>query len=318
MASSSRTATPGEAATNNNPKMDADLDAIGRHCQMEYCGIKTFLPYICNSCKEWHCEEHRLESSHKCKRMGEAARKQTGIDTVNTANRPKPSIYDYDKQCGALTCKKMLDSLTPHEHCENCGGDYCYPHRFGHLHDCENVKKQRKAQNASKLEEQKEKGLSALKGFRAWANKKAAAANSASSTIKQKAAPKPNARATNQAAINALKMSAKGDAKIPTEKRVYVHVEASADTTKAKYPTGKFFYNKEWSIGRILDVAASALQVQNVNNRVPGEDERLRVFHVEKGQLLNFSDKAGAVLEHGNTIVLLRGVGPPAPDLITL
>jgi len=119
-------------------------------------------------------------------------------------------------------------------------------------------------------------------------------------------------------AIYSLKSTAKGDAKIPPEKRIYLHVEASADTTTAKYPTGNFFYGPDWSVGRVLDAAAKALQVQNVNNRVPGEEEKLRVFHVEAGRLLEFSEKVGDVLQTGNTIVLLRGVGPPVPDLISV
>jgi hypothetical protein len=113
-----------------------------------------------------------------------------------------------------------------------------------------------------------------------------------------------------------LKRVAKGEASIPLEKRVYLAVEASADTTKAKHPSGKFFYNKEWSVGRVLDAASKALQVENVNNRGGGEEAKLRVFHVEGGRLLDFSEKIGAPCVSGNTIVLLRGVGPPVPDLI--
>ena len=128
-----------------------------------------------------------------------------------------------------------------------------------------------------------------------------------------------SAAATAQAELNALKRSAKGDASIPQEKRIYLHVEASADTTKAKFPTGNFFYNKEWTVGRVLDVAAKALQVQNVNNRGGGEEDKLRVFHVEPGRLLKFNEKIGESCATGNTIVLLRGVGSgEAPDLIDL
>jgi hypothetical protein len=118
--------------------------------------------------------------------------------------------------------------------------------------------------------------------------------------------------------LNALKRSAKGEASIPPEKRIYLHVEASADTTKAKFPTGKFYYNKEWTVGRVLDVAAKSLQVQNVNNRGGGEEEKLRVFHVEGGRLLKFSEKIGEATVSGNMIVLLRGVGDGEPDLIVL
>jgi hypothetical protein len=129
---------------------------------------------------------------------------------------------------------------------------------------------------------------------------------------------KPLTAAQRVRATAELKKNAKGDAKVPTEKRIYLTVEASADTTKAKHPTGQFFYSSEWSIGRILDLAATSLQVENLNNRVDGEADKLRVFHVEGGRLLDFGEKLGAAVKTGNTLVLLRGVGPPVPDLIVL
>lgn len=106
-----------------------------------------------------------------------------------------------------------------------------------------------------------------------------------------------------------LKRTAKGEAKIPQEKRVYLFVEASSDTVTAKVPKGNFFYSTEYSVGRVLDLAAKSLQVANLNNRVEGEEDKLRVFHVEGGRLLDFGEKLGGVLQTGNTIVLLRGVG---------
>lgn len=96
------------------------------------------------------------------------------------------------------------------------------------------------------------------------------------------------------------------------EKRIYLHVEAEANTTTSKLPSGEFWFNKEWSVGRVLDVAAKGLQVQNLNNRGGGEEERLRVFHVEGGRLLEFGEKVGGSVQSGNTVVLLRGVGVEA------
>lgn len=158
---------------------------------------------------------------------------------------------------------------------------------------------------------QRERGLAALEKLKAWSASKRASAAPSSKVTSSSSTP-----ASRTTALNALKKAAKGDEKIPMDKRVYLHVEASADTTTAKFPTGSFFYGKEWSIGRVLDAAAKALQVQNVNNRGGGETERLRVFHVEGGRLLEFSEKLGEVVQSGNTIVLLRGVGPAVPDLI--
>lgn len=106
-----------------------------------------------------------------------------------------------------------------------------------------------------------------------------------------------------------LKRTAKGEGKIPVEKRVYLHVEASAETITAKLPKGNFFYSAEYSVGRVLDLAAKSLQVSNVNNQVEGEEGKLRVFHVEGGRLLEYGEKLGEGVRTGNTIVLLRGVG---------
>lgn len=63
-------------------------------------------------------------------------------------------------------------------------------------------------------------------------------------------------------------------------------------------------------MGRILNAAAKNLQMENVNNHRGSEEEMLRVYHIEGGRLLAFAEKAGDVCASGNTIVLLRGVGP--------
>lgn len=65
----------------------------------------------------------------------------------------------------------------------------------------------------------------------------------------------------------------------------------------------------------MLDAAARALQVENMNNRGGGEEDRLRVYHVEGGRVLDFGEKVGDVLGNGNTVVLLRGIGPVVRDL---
>lgn len=122
--------------------------------------------------------------------------------------------------------------------------------------------------------------------------------------------PKPSSKAAQLAALNNLKKSAKGDDKLAPEKRVYLHVEAESATTTSKLPRADLFFSQEWSIGRLLDDAAKRLQVANVNNRVETEDQRLRVYHVEGGRLLDFPEKVGSALVSGNTLVLLRGVGP--------
>jgi hypothetical protein len=122
--------------------------------------------------------------------------------------------------------------------------------------------------------------------------------------------PKPTSAAVRMVELNKLKQAAKGDDKIPAEKRVYLHVEAEKETAKAKFSEAKLFFTEEWSVGRMLDEAAKRLQVANLNNRAETEEQKLRVYHVEGGRLLEFSEKLGKSLQSGNTVVLLRGVGP--------
>lgn len=125
-------------------------------------------------------------------------------------------------------------------------------------------------------------------------------------------------KAAQVVALNNLKKTAKGDPGIAAEKRVYLHVEAEAATTTSKLPKADLYFNKDWTIGRLLDEAAKRLQVDNKNNHVKGEDERLSVFYVEGGRVLGFGEKVHATMVDGGTIVLLRGIGEGQQDLIDI
>ncbi|KAF2275730.1 uncharacterized protein EI97DRAFT_434140 [Westerdykella ornata] len=300
--------------------MKGDVEAIGAHCQLEYCHVLDFLPFKCQSCGGTFCLDHRTETAHKCPKEGEWARRRNAQNGTTGALPSKPSLYNHDQQCAEVTCKTLINtSRMPASHCTTCNRLYCLKHRMQEDHDCKNLKPLG-ARPTNILQQQRERGMTALAKLKQWsANKREEDAKR-----KEKKAglfglgKKTSAAAETQAQLNLLKRTAKGDASIPQEKRVYLYVEASADTTKAKYPTGKFFYNKEWTVGRVLDMAAKALQVENVNNRGGGEEEKLRVFHVEGGRLLKFSEKIGEPCANGNMIVLLRGVGSGEPDLIDL
>ena len=295
--------------------MDAtDVDNIGAHCQMPYCGMLDFLPFRCESCHGKFCLDHRSETAHNCAKAGAWARARAGqtssTATSSSTKSSKPNILNHEKQCADPSCKTLIETaLTPGVHCETCIRKYCLKHRMREDHNCANlIPIGARTSSASKTWD---KGLTALNKFKAWSRTKldtpSQSTNGTATT-----GPKRKPRAPNPAAsLNALKATAKGDASIPPAQRVYLFVEASADTTKAKFPTGRFFYPRAWSVGRALDAAAKALQVENVNNRAQTEAERLRVFHVEGGRLLEFAEKLGVVVQNANTLVLLRGVGPP-------
>lgn len=186
--------------------------------------------------------------------------------------------------------------------CDKCNRRYCLKHRLQNEHNCSTLEPL--GARTSTAQATRERGLAALEKLRAWgtAKKSAVAASAPQSRSKREAA----ARLTE---VTNLKKTAKGEAKVPVDKRVYLFVEASSDTISAKIPKGSFFYSVDYSVGRMLDLAATSLQVSNLNNRSGSEEDKLRVFHVEGGRLLEFGEKLGATVQTGNTLVLLRGVG---------
>ena len=211
----------------------------------------------------------------------------------------------HEQQCSEPSCKTLVNTpLVTGVHCEKCRRNYCLKHRFTYDHNCEKLVPLGARPPTGPT--QKEKGAAALSKLKAWGAAKKASMPKATmpQTKTQKAA------ALSASEIAALKKTAKGDEKLDPGKRVYLHVEASSDTLTAKIPAGNFFYSADFSVGRVLDLAAKSLQVQNINNRSESEEDKLRVFHVEGGRLLDFTEKVGACLQTGNKIVLLRGVGP--------
>ena len=215
--------------------------------------------------------------------------------------------------CAGKSCRIVTSTggRNPGVKCETCRRTYCLTHRLQEDHACASLTPLgvtvRKSDNPNSAK-------AAFGRLRAWGSKKSEEAQKATSRVLPKA--KPSSVSNRLVAVNTLKKTAKGDDKIPPEKRVYLFVEAEAATTESKFPKGDFFYSKDWVVGRVLDAAAKSLQIQNTNNASTDERDKLRVFHVEGGRLLEFNEKVGTSLASGNTIVLLRGVGPAVPDLI--
>ena len=312
MASSSSTLLPPDSQTYTT--MDKDLEAIGAHCQYTYCNQLDFLPFRCESCKHTFCLDHRTETAHKCAHAGAwaAARRKAAEGTTTVAlqnGKPTPAT---GTQCSHPQCKTYINTLSSvGVFCQTCNRQYCLKHRLREEHSCATLTPLG-ARPASLVNNQRQKAQVVLSTFRTLMTK--AKKNVEETTVSQRKAPTSSGAVT----LGDIRRNAKGDLKIPSDKRLYLHVEAEAATTNSKLPSGNFFYNKEWSVGRMLDEAAKELQVQNVNNRGGGEKEKLRVYHVQGGRLLEFGEKVGAGLLNGNTVVLLRGVGPAVPDLISI
>ncbi len=220
-------------------------------------------------------------------------------------------MAEIEKPCASPKCKTIIGtSLSTSVHCSTCNRDYCLKHRLKEDHDCKNLVPI--GARVGRFDTQADSARLAFGKLKAWGT-----AQKANMTSRVLPKPKPTSAAARLVAVNSLKKTAKGDDKLAPEKRIYIYVEAEAATTTSKFPSGAFFYSKDWVIGRVLDAAAKSLEVKNINNQGMDEKDKLRVFHVEGGRLLEFNEKVGNALVSGNKIVLLRGVGPP-PDLIDL
>ena len=310
---------------------EQDLEAIGAHCQHPYCHVLDFLPFRCESCRGTFCLEHRTETAHSCSKAGEWAKRRAeqangrlvpgttangyNIPSRSTSGAAKPNVTT-GTQCSSPTCKTCINTHTAvGVHCDTCRRTYCLKHRLREDHACSTLTPlgARPAGSSSQ-----EKARSALARFKSWGKEKSQSPQT--SLFNRLPKPKPSSAAQCLTALNNLKRTAKGppgsSVTIPPEKRIYLYVEAEPDSpapaaaaATTKLPKGAFYYDKNWSVGRVLDVAAKSLNVRNVNNVQDIEEQRLRVFHVEGGRVMAFSEKVGEKLTDGDTVVLLRGVG---------
>ncbi|KAL4965342.1 AN1-type zinc finger protein [Aspergillus stella-maris] len=283
---------------------DKDLESIGRHCQYEYCNQLDFLPFRCESCRGTYCLDHRTETAHRCPNEGEWAQRRNGTTSATSTPTQKPTIYNSD-QCAHVSCKTLVNTLKdPGVKCPDCRREYCLKHRLKEEHDCAKIAP-RLGGSAGQAPNDTIKSM--FGKLRSWGKDKSQAAAAAAAAAKPK--PKANSPAARTLAVNAIKKSAKGDQSVPADKRVYLHVVGTSETQGVDPPNGDFWFDSRWKIGRVLDDAAKRLGVENMNNRA-GEEARLRVFHVESGEFLEFSDAVGGgKIKTGDTVVLLRGAG---------
>ena len=326
MASSTPPSPPPEPTSYTKMSV-GDVEAIGAHCQMPFCHQLDFLPFRCESCKGSFCLDHRTETAHKCTNAGAWARARAGLDTTTSRLPPKPTILNHESQCARPDCKTLIDtSLVQGSHCTTCNRRYCMKHRMPEDHSCKDLIPIG-AKPVSALQQQREKGLAALEKLKAWGMNKKQSDNqntkitrsTTNTSTESKASskfslrPKANAAAAAAAEINKLKTSAKGDAKIPADQRIYLWVVAHEQSVDKKHP---LYFRKGANVGQFLDVSAKAIHLQNVNNRA-GEEERLRVLHKESGRMREFSDKLDSFAKTGDTLFLVRGLGK-VEDLIQL
>ncbi|KAG9478671.1 hypothetical protein GDO78_012362, partial [Eleutherodactylus coqui] len=90
-----------------------------------------------------------------------------------------------------------------------------------------------------------------------------------------------NAETAAKVALMKLKLHALGDKSLPQSERIYFQVYLPKGGKEKSKP---MFFCKKWSIGKVVDCAASIADLKNDNNRA--DAKKLRVCQAETGAAL--------------------------------
>lgn len=227
----------------------AELD-IGKHCQINSCNLKDFLPFVCDFCSGVFCLEHRSREAHSCK---EEPVKKESHNAGGSTSYP----------CSFQDCKgkELLPVI-----CPQCEKHFCLAHRHQGDHKCEKLEVPKPRMAATKELVQKivdSKEGSKPKGRRGAKNSATAA----------------------KVALMKLKLHAAGDKGLPQTERTYFQVYLPKESKDSSQP---MFFCSKWSVGKVVDYAASLASLKNNNNVLTAK--KLRLCHPDTGEAFRMDD----------------------------
>ncbi|XP_072590524.1 AN1-type zinc finger protein 1 [Vulpes vulpes] len=224
----------------------AELD-VGRHCQVERCRRRDFLPFVCDGCSGVFCLEHRSRESHSCPEV-------TVIH--ERLKSDKPTSYP----CSFKDCaERELVPVT----CPYCEKNFCLRHRHQSDHECE------------KLEIPRPRMVATQKLVKDIIDSKTR------ETASKRRKGAKNSETAAKVALMKLKMRADGDKSLPQTERVYFQVFLPKGSKEKSKP---MFFCHRWSIGKVIDFAASLTSLKNDNNKLTAK--KLRLCHITSGEAL--------------------------------
>ncbi|OXB62696.1 UNVERIFIED_CONTAM: hypothetical protein H355_001088 [Colinus virginianus] len=115
-----------------------------------------------------------------------------------------------------------------------------------------------------------------------------------------------NSETAAKVALMKLKMHACGDKSLPQTERIYFQVLLPKGNKEKSKP---MFFCSKWSIGKVVDYAASLASLKNDNNKSTAQ--KLRLCHTASGEALPFehtlekwlSDEDNPLFNGGNVIL---------------
>ncbi|KAG8441890.1 hypothetical protein GDO86_010899 [Hymenochirus boettgeri] len=207
----------------------AELD-IGQHCSAEHCGQLDFLPFQCDACSQVFCLEHRSKESHSCSQVASSA-----------SGRKSEESTIYLCMYEGCSEKELVPVLCPY-----CEKHFCLGHRHQSDHECD------------KLQVPKPRMVATQQLVKDIVDSKKSTSN-----CKVRKGAK-NAETAAKVALMKLKLHAAGDKSLPQTERVYFQVFLPKGMKEKSKP---MFFCKKWSIGKVVDYAASLANLTNNNNK---------------------------------------------------
>ncbi|KAK9527643.1 hypothetical protein VZT92_014187 [Zoarces viviparus] len=235
----------------------AEID-IGKHCQINSCSQNDFLPFVCELCSGVFCLDHRSREAHSC-----------SAEPVKRVSQTVGGSTSYP--CSFQDCKgkELLPVI-----CLQCEKHFCLAHRHQDDHKCEKLEVQKPRMAATKELVQKiieSKDTSKSKGRRGAKSSATAA----------------------KVALMKLKLHAAGDKGLPQNERTYFQVYLPKESKDSSQP---MFFCSKWSVGKVVDYAASLASLKNNNNVLTAK--KLRLCHPQTGEALQMDDTLLSLLAH--------------------
>ncbi|KAG9298317.1 hypothetical protein G9A89_002805 [Geosiphon pyriformis] len=185
--------------------------------------------------------------------------------------------------------------------CDGCGGIFCLKHRYPAAHNCASLNvtaeaKAKRRENADIIIAEYRKASEARSLLNSTSNPISITTTKSASTIK------PKKKGSKLIEVMKMKSKAQGEASIPQDARIYVSVSFPRDYKILAKP---LFFNKNWTIGKVLDQIAVSVKIRNVNNQLtPDNLEYLVLLNKETGEILEMARKFGDLVESGAEILL--------------
>ncbi|KAF0980790.1 hypothetical protein FDP41_013273 [Naegleria fowleri] len=297
---------------------------LGKHCCVETCRQKDFLPFHCPHCKQYTCSKHRECSSHQC-------------PAFNIETELKKSEIPQCPLCGVFVSKQFPledNNLVINRHiergcqvekrkddncsfggcnefqmckCSHCNKSYCSFHRHAEDHHCTHLKKKivqqerKQVVQTSTTYQLKTDELSQSNNelLRKLHNENQAEKNKHSTSKMSPSASKPTTPNSSLPSSFVIPLKNKHlDDADAVKTTVYITLDSKGLPMKL---------SRLWSVGKALDLIADYGKIKNNNHKLPQDsDDRLHLYKLSNGQAnaLPISKRIEEVLSNGDVIIL--------------